>query len=199
MFGAGPIPVLYWELYVSCRLLDRRLAGGWPGKDLRADLLMVRGHVRLREVLIEGVGHLLRATPLRTAQVTTEGGVLERVDRLEADAVLGVPSGPRDRGNDFGMVKGAFHHRSPAANRAVRALNLQLLLALRIVPERVHLRQIAVLGAAAGGLEAGFDMGEAAGELGVGPPQRRLGADIHVPREVGHHEEKVAEFLLDMV
>ena len=46
---------------------------------------------------------------------------------------------------------------------------------------RVHLGQIAVLGAAAGGGQRGLDRPEAAGELGVGHAQGLFGVDVQMP------------------
>ena len=50
-------------------------------------------------------------------------------------------------------------------------------------------------GGAADRFEPGFDMAEAALELGIGAPQGRFRIDLEMTGEIGHGEEEVAIFL----
>ena len=67
--------------------------------------------------------------------------------------------------------------------------------ALARIPERVHLREIRVLGPPPLRRQRSLDRPEPPRELGVGGAERGFGVDLQVPGEVGHDEEEIAEFL----
>src|SRR5579872_1885850 len=71
------------------------------------------------------------------------------------------------------------------------------LLALSLVPQRVHFLEARVRRFAALLFEPRLDMGETPFELGVGPAERVFGIDIHMTREVGDHEKEIADLVLD--
>src|SRR5215831_2228705 len=66
---------------------------------------------------------------------------------------------------------------------------------LGLVPQGVHLRQVGGFRGAALLGQARLDMAEAADELGVRAPQRRFRLDLQLARQVGAHEQQVAQLL----
>ncbi len=68
-----------------------------------------------------------------------------------------------------------------------------------LVPERVHLGQIALSGGFAALGKPRLDLFKPAGELGVGAAQGGLGLDPQMAAEVDHDEQQIAEFILKRV
>jgi len=66
---------------------------------------------------------------------------------------------------------------------------------LCLLPERFHLLQAGIACFNAPGGQHLFDVVKAAGELGIGGAQGCFGVDLEVTRQVGDHEQQVADFL----
>ncbi len=74
-----------------------------------------------------------------------------------------------------------------------------MFLGLHLIPQRVHLGQIALRRGLAARGQASLNLLKSAGELGVGAAQGGLGLDPQMAAQIDHHEQQIAEFIFQRV
>ena len=144
----------------------------------------------------DGDGVILgqRVVPMERVGLYVPGGTAFYPSSLLMNAIPAQVAGVED-----------IHLVSPPQSRQPSGAPHPLVLAtaaflgLGAIPERIHFREIGVGRRLAIGLQKRLDPFEPPGEFRVGAAKRGLGAEVHMPREVGHDEHQVAEFFLDVI